>query len=750
MHSESSDINPFIGPRPFENTSQHRRLFYGRNREIRDLLALVIAQRTLLLYGKSGTGKTSLINAAIRPMLEDLGYDVLPPARVRGEMNPAADNIYVYNVLLGWADTEASSDEILQWTLSDFLANRPRLEREDGTLAPRVILFDQFEEMFTFYPQRWPDRNDFFEQVDEALQAAPSLRAVFIMREDYIAELDSETFESILPNELTTRFRLESLSHDQAIAAVEGPLKNTDRQFAEGAAKRLVDDMMTLDSTPAGQLMKEQFVEPVVLQVVCRRMWRALPGATTVIGEKEIEEYARVSNALSMYYEDCVQSVIDTSLMSSRSASGAKVNLNEVRIRLEGDIRRWFGTTLIKEYVRDRVFRGAETVGGLPNDLVQVFEDQFHIIRGESVGQRRWYELVHDRFIEPILESNSAWEQKQAALRVAQERAKTIRRTRLYVGALALMGVLLIFGTWVANNAQSEQDILAGTATSIALEQATVASNVLLQQTHAASYFDGGVIPPVAQSILAPEDFLATVTRIAQLNAWEPTFQPFDRVEMVQVPPGCFFMGSNTPDAQPNERPVTEICFQEPFWIDRYEVTNGQFLLHEGTAIAPSGSPGPDLPRSNVTWQEARDFCERRGARLPTEAEWEYAARGPSSLKYPWGNTFVPENVVYHANSGDAPAPVGSRPGGTSWVGAYDMIGNVAEWVNTIYDDEFFPYPYAAGDGREKPDVPQTLRVLRGNSYLSRVEHDLRAASRSGGDPEVIYPDVGFRCTRTE
>ncbi|MBZ0280686.1 MAG: formylglycine-generating enzyme family protein [Anaerolineae bacterium] len=146
----------------------------------------------------------------------------------------------------------------------------------------------------------------------------------------------------------------------------------------------------------------------------------------------------------------------------------------------------------------------------------------------------------------------------------------------------------------------------------------------------------------------------------------------------------------------------------------------------------------------NITWFEARDFCALRGGHLPTEAEWEFAARGPDGLTYPWGDDFIPENVVYRENSNNQTADVGSRPAGASWVGALDMGGNVWEWVNSLYQ----PYPYDADDGREDLNRTDVSRVVRGGSFFYDTV-DLRAANRSGNDPSYRYGFAGFRCARS-
>lgn len=120
--------------------------------------------------------------------------------------------------------------------------------------------------------------------------------------------------------------------------------------------------------------------------------------------------------------------------------------------------------------------------------------------------------------------------------------------------------------------------------------------------------------------------------------AWEAhiTESEFNGFAMMLVPVGCFMMGDDISRFE-DEKPAYEVCFDVPFWIDKYEVTNAQYASTGCT----DWSSEPQQPRNCVTWFEARDFCAGRDARLPTEAEWEYVARGPDGLVYPWGNTYI-------------------------------------------------------------------------------------------------------------
>ena len=221
---------------------------------------------------------------------------------------------------------------------------------------------------------------------------------------------------------------------------------------------------------------------------------------------------------------------------------------------------------------------------------------------------------------------------------------------------------------------------------------------------------------------------------------------------MVLVPVGCFIIGSETGDR--DEENGNEVCFDEPFWIDKTEVTQGDFVRLSGEKANANGFNGDNLPVENIAWFEARDFCEARGGRLPTEAEWEYVARGIQSLVYPWGNEFIADNVVYGAYGGylrNDTEPVGSRSGGMSWVGAYDMAGNVLEWVLTLYK----PYPYPVNADKTPNDSEwiavensTDVRPLRGGSWADG-SCQLRSAYRDYNNPNVIWRDSwGFRCVR--
>ena len=215
-----------------------------------------------------------------------------------------------------------------------------------------------------------------------------------------------------------------------------------------------------------------------------------------------------------------------------------------------------------------------------------------------------------------------------------------------------------------------------------------------------------------------------------------------DGAEMVYVPAGEFLMG--TEDGNSDESPEHTI-YLDAYWIYKYEVTNAQYrqCIEAGVCSGSLNSyPEDNYPAVLIDWYEADTYCTWAGGRLPTEAEWEKAARGDYSRTYPWGEESPSCSLANIQGCEGGTVPVGSLPDGTSPYGALDMAGNVWEWVSDRYDEDYF-----ASSPDTNPTGPGsgTSRVLRGGSWLS-FERDLRTSNRLGDLPVFTYIDRGFRC----
>lgn len=222
--------------------------------------------------------------------------------------------------------------------------------------------------------------------------------------------------------------------------------------------------------------------------------------------------------------------------------------------------------------------------------------------------------------------------------------------------------------------------------------------------------------------------------------------RPADDMTMVFVSGGEFMMGNN--DGLDDERPAHQVNLGA-FWIDRTEVTNVMFAkcVSEGICINPGTSVRstkfPDYPVTTVTWDDAQAYCTWAGARLPTEAEWEKAARGTEGRIYPWGNDTGSGNYRNEPSK----YSVGSFPSGVSPYGALDMAGSALEWVFDYYDSTYYQEsPLSNPQGPANGDH----HVLRGG-WLFGSQGNVRTTYRDGSNTKYyFYAYSGFRCARSE
>lgn len=272
---------------------------------------------------------------------------------------------------------------------------------------------------------------------------------------------------------------------------------------------------------------------------------------------------------------------------------------------------------------------------------------------------------------------------------------------------------------------------------------------------------------PTPRSTITPTPRLSDLV-VTNNRDWQVVQTTINGVEMVLVPRGCFEIGSRadqldfavrwgaTYDVLYDESPPVWVCIDRPFWIDVYEVTNSQFQRFNGRAGRNSEVGLSNYPRTNITWQEAQNFCQLRGGSLPTEAQWEYAGRGPSDWWFPWGNESNIDSVGSYMNFCDTNcdistgqsarlndnfvgvAPVGSYPRGASWVGAQDMSGNVREMTLS---------PYVAHDtGLALNSQYSFTRITKGGNFRTTVPFTRLAHRGYIYETDFQSPRHGFRC----
>jgi WD40 repeat protein len=444
--------NPYVGPRPFG--ADDKPYFFGRDRETQELADLVVAERVVLLHSPSGAGKTSLLQAALLPRLSRR-FQVLPAVRVSlvpPAGGTAVTNRYVWSVLQALeagvpAEQRLPAEELGRLNLDEYLFRRTERERPAVSVGPApaaapsepvahprpvLLVFDQFEEILTRAPNDREGKEAFFAQLAPVLRRdrrragepegtrPQPLWVLFAMREDHVGPL--KPYRQRLPTGLSATYRLDLLGEEAALQAVQGPARAAGRPFTDTAARKLVENLRRVRVQVPGGRVETQIgpnVEPVQLQVVCRRLWQRLPPDRQEIGDTDVEQLADVDNALADYYAEWVAAIARTTPVREKR------------------LRSWFGKELIVDPgIRVPVLRYGPT-DALPNETVEELLRSF-LVREEQRPNASFLELSHDRLIEPVRRNNNEW-----TTRRRDHRAKAVA-----VAAVALLAAALAGWGW--------------------------------------------------------------------------------------------------------------------------------------------------------------------------------------------------------------------------------------------------------------------------------------------------------------
>ncbi len=247
-------------------------------------------------------------------------------------------------------------------------------------------------------------------------------------------------------------------------------------------------------------------------------------------------------------------------------------------------------------------------------------------------------------------------------------------------------------------------------------------------------------------------------TSTPELGIGSTLTRQVDGMTMVYVPFGEFQMGSD--NGNPDEQPV-HLVYLDAYWIDQMEVTNAQYALcvEAGTCTIRSidsftrsdyfhSAVYANYPVVNISWNDANNYCHWAGGSLPTEAQWEKAARGIDGYIYPWGNTAPSSDLTNYGNTVGDTVEVGSNPDDVSPYMVFDMAGNVFEWVADWYAVDFYtqsPYSNPTGHASSTGPATEQRRVLRGGSWFNTDSY-LRTTSRFRDIPDMRGSTYGIRC----
>lgn len=844
----------YPGVRPFE--AADKALFFGRDRDIADLYEMIRAERLVVLFGKSGYGKSSLLNAGVLPRLRQ----VLTPVEVRlGEYIPG-QSLPPVETVRGKAPVQHKLK-----TDAAFLAGLPTTlwthfkQLDSAEKGAYLLVFDQFEEFFSYPPEQQRAFRDQLadllsgelpEDLREAARAldreqrrlltAPmDIRVLFAIRSDRLHELDR--LKDRLPAILHKRYELKALSREQAREAIIGPAALTDPRpdLREGRITMTPlkdewafasppfeyrEDALTniLNGLAITATVQQSGVEAFQLQILCdsieSRVADGLVPDRDGNGRPDVTaaDLPDFTEVFAQYYERRLAHLPET----ERAAARRVIEDGLVRYDPFTDEGRRLsvdGQALLKDY---------ENIGLHP-DLLRELENTFLVRREPNTLGGHNYELSHDTLLAPVVrakkqrmaeEEEQRRREERAAeeARIAHEKAEAQRRQRraLFTSFIA---VILILSAVVATTfavIKTNQAERAAERAVIALLEAARKDILLLNYDAAFAKMKdasnlGSVKDSVAfelmeiaffryhagQTTQATEPFslaakLLGKSDVSPKNGFDNALTTLDRSKdsllkaryfpvMIDIKGGTYTMGSDDEDDNwlISAKPPHQVTVSD-FKMAQTETTVWQYNLYltaQGKNIndpevieRPGWGWEGNNPVVNVSWYGAIDYANwlsgqqwpalspavdtaggtyrpdwnARGYRLPTEAEWEYAAKGGAQrdpFPYSGGNE-LDDVAWYGNNSGNRTQAVATKKANGAQL--FDMSGNVWEWCwdwRAEYTSDAQTNPRGPDEGAG--------RVLRGGGWITGAQL-CRAAYRLNSAPDIRYYNLGFRLVR--
>jgi formylglycine-generating enzyme required for sulfatase activity len=740
---------PYPGLPAFEEADAPR--FFGREDDVAALLArLAKGERLLTLVGASGSGKSSLMRAGLIPAIRtgqvDGRYDWLIVL-----VRPGPRPIHALAVQLiglergGTAQLDELKDLVRRTpsTLSDridlWLA-RAGAEDRHGQTARVLLAVDQFEEVFT----QSDDPEERRALIDNLLHAATMgggrITVVITLRADFLGRaLDhSRVLAEALKR---SQVLILPMAPTQLRAAIQRPALQARARFDDG----LVDTLVDAVANQPGDLP--------LLQFALRELWRRR-GEGTRLTWTAYQQINGVRGAIAERAQAFLSDLADQERDDLRRLFGRLVQVGEGPV----DTRR-------RDTRKELESLGPHSIGPLLDRLIEA-----RLLTAGEDG----IQVAHEALIRHWDQLRS-WVDSDREFLLWRERFGGLRDA----GALLSSALLVEAERWLGERrdeltaaereyidqgvALRERDRCAE-AERLRAEQERRERDIRKRSVRktlavVVTLFVLSVLSTLGVSAARRESIRGA---LASDLGW---------VRISAPPGGQFMMGCVADDKEcfPHERaphedktrgPATNL--PRPFEIMSHEVTVGRFqrfidaqstvigrvLLPQGVSMR--GQPNSSLdshPVVSVSWDDARNFCAFVRGRIPTEAEWEYAARGGNAAAiYPWGNAYSPDQANGAGVAGKdqwwVTAPVGSFP--PNGYGLFDMIGNAWEWTSSVYR----AYPYRSDDGREDP-TSRKDRVVRGGSfYTGGIPQFLRVSNRYFYSPDNRLMDLGFRCVR--
>lgn len=721
--------SPYVGLATFQEQDAHR--FFGREKLTRVLVARVAAARFLVIAGPSGSGKSSLARAGLFPALksgavadsENWFYEILSPGR-----HPLVE---LGRVVASLTKNLSAGDELEQAgrTNPTLLHRRAEIALGDQRSRRLVLLIDQFEELFTQVTDE-TEQAAFVGLVAHALNAENGrVTIVCSTRSDFIG--DWAAYPSLNAQLSRGVIQIPPMQSDELVSAIARPALQVGLQIDPDLVKQVLDDTQAAP----GALPLMQFALDDLFQ------YESSKGGLIALTLDDYLERGGLQKALARH--------ADTEF--------AKLNGDEQQIArtiFSGLIEPGKGTVDAK---RTALFSELVPTGSDPSQTRGVLSKlaDARLVITDQQDQHETVTLAHERLIDAWGWLRRLVDDNREVITLQNEIAEDAQE-------------------WETRG-RSKDYLYGGARLATAQEEVTKKN---IQLSGLAQEFVGAArrkhflnrVSIIAGLILA-SGFFATIATLGITGELAAFYYPNLPMDWVDVPAGEFVMGITAADLTVLEQLCGDCLFQDEypdhkvslraFRINRYEVTNQEYRQCVLAKICDTPKPAPvppqdgdNYPVTGIKWQDAQEYCHRSSGRLPTEAEWEKAARGRLTNPvggpiYPWGYEWSPSL----ANAGHGPdgttTPIGSFEAGKSPYGIEDMAGNVYEWVADGYQEDYYRVSQPQDPtGPELADTDDTTwRVYRGGSFEDPpIDH--RVTTRGQHDPSDPDPQIGFRCAQ--
>lgn len=782
-------------------TPDDRDIFFGREEEIENIYNRFYRKRILVVYGKSGTGKTSVINCGL---ISRIPPEDLYVISIRGGHRP-------YDNLISGLQkhTGGQQDNTLDLVESVYSA----------TFKPIVIIFDQFEELFTIASK--DQREKFILELQKLNETRMAIDLILIIREEFLADLTD--LEKYLPELFDNRFRIEKMTRTQAIEAITEPCKQCGIGLEEGLPGTIVDNLIARSGE----------VDLPDMQILLDRLYRTAlkdDDENITISGKHLEKIGSFDRVLEDFLEEQLSLMKDKEtgkkvLFALVSGEGTKIPLtiDEISERTshlnlsKSELQKIINHLIDVRILNERNEEGAyelkhDSLARIVFNIIPVEEHKIRelkevirpyikkamLLEESILSEVQPFEkyLVHDPdYAKIIRESKYELERKK-------KRRKTIATAVISTVITLLTLSTILFLVLLAQSRKANRHLEKAKAERSKLIQEITKQNKNLEylvqekelyikmlnenlkeldeSNQSVSNLDN-----INQEIKTKldeyrylyeqsQDEVTTLEKkkseleqelevakenldnqaqeeleesLIEIKALEKSIEE----KMVWVEGGTFEMGSRKKD---DEKPPHEVKLSS-FYMDKYEVTVGEFRRFcEATNNTMPDQPdsytwNENFPVVNVTWKMAKKYCTWAGKRLPTEAEFEFASKGGRlSRGHIFSGSDKPDEIAWHAyNASGHPHPVGSKK--PNELGLYDLTGNVWEWCFDRYTENYYrKSPYENPRGPMGDDF--LWRVARGGSFVSAPGENLQNTTRYKHFEMATrgLHSTGFRCVK--